>query len=369
VSELAVIFQEAGQAYRAKYGERMPASHLKALSDIAHCRTEVLGGHVYSCDRCQVAQYSYHSCRNRHCPKCQNQAGQGWLERQQGLLLPTPYFMVTFTLPEPLRQLTRSHQKVMYNLLFQTAAAALQELAYDPRFVGGQIGLVGVLQTWARDLSYHPHVHFLAPGGGLSADGQQWLASRPGFLAPVRALSKLFRAKFRAALQKAGLFDPVPAQVWRQEWVVHSEAVGDGQAALKYLAPYIFRVAISNKRIIKVAEGQVTFRYTPSGRKKSKVCTLPAEEFIRRFLQHVLPKGLVKVRYYGLFAPGQRQRLKQARALLEAHNPPEPEPDLDPETTATEAEVGPSSALDRLCPKCGRPMRRQKLQPGWPQAP
>ena len=179
MSELAVIFQEAGQAYRAKYGEWMPASHLKALSDIAHCRTEVLGGHVYSCDRCQVAQYSYHSCRNRHCPKCQNQAGQGWLERQQGLLLPTPYFMVTFTLPEPLRQLTRSHQKVMYNLLFQTAAAALQELAYDPRFVGGQIGLVGVLQTWARDLSYHPHVHFLAPGVVCRLMGSNgWLQDR-----------------------------------------------------------------------------------------------------------------------------------------------------------------------------------------------
>lgn len=367
MSELAEVFQAYGAEYRAKYEDRMPPSHLQALSDIEHCRTEVFGGHVYSCDRCQVKEYSYHSCGNRHCPKCQNQAGQAWLERQQGLLLPTPYFMVTFTLPEPLRRLTRSHQKVMYNLLFRTAAAALQQLAQDRRFVGGQIGLVGVLQTWARDLSYHPHVHFLVPGGGLSADGQEWLASRAGFLVPVKPLSRLFRAKFRAALQKTALFKQVPAQVWREDWVVHSEAVGDGQAALKYLAPYIFRVAISNNRLVKVAEGQVTFRYTPSGQKKSRLCTLPAEEFMRRFLQHVLPKGFVKVRYYGLFAPGQRQRLKQARALLEAHSPPEPQP--DPETTVTEAEESGLPTSDRLCPECGRPMRRQKLQPNWPQAP
>jgi hypothetical protein len=283
------------------------------------------------------------------------------------MLLPTPYFMVTFTLPEPLRQLARSHQKVVYNLLFQCSAAALQELAKDNRFVGGQIGLVGVLHTWGRDLSYHPHVHFLVPGGGLCADGQQWLASRPTFLVHVKPLSKLFRAKFRIALQKADLLNEVPYQVWQQEWVVHCQAVGNGQAALKYLAPYIFRVAISNNRIVKVAEGKVTFRYTPSGRKKSKLCTLPAEEFIRRFLQHVLPKGFVKVRYYGLFAPGQRQRLKQARTLLAARIPSPSDP--EPKPTASEVEDKPPLQAARLCPECGQPMARQKLKPGWPQAP
>jgi hypothetical protein len=290
-------------------------------------------------------------------------AGQEWLERQQALLLPTPYFLVTFTLPEPLRKIARSHQRVMYKLLFQTAAAALQQLAQDPRFVGGQIGMVGVLHTWGRELNYHPHVHFLVPGGGLSADGQQWLASRPTFLVHVRPLSKLFRAKFRAALQKTDLFNQVSYQVWGQEWVVHSQAVGNGQAALKYLAPYIFRVAISNNRIVKVAEGNVTFRYTPSGSKNSKRCSLPVEEFIHRFLQHVLPKGLVKVRYYGLFAPGQRQRLKQARILLEAQSAPERQParETDPTTLQDKPTV--------LCPKCGQPMRRHKLKPSWPQAP
>jgi len=367
VSELAEIFREYGEEYRAKYEQQMPTSHKVALAAIEQCRTERLGGHVYRCEQCQVSQYSYHSCRNRHCPKCQNQAGQEWLERQQGLLLPTPYFMVTFTLPEPLRKIARSQQKIMYRLLFQTAAAALQELAQDPRFVGGQIGMVGVLHTWGRDLSYHPHVHFLVPGGGLSPDGGQWLASRPTFLVHVRPLSKLFRAKFREALKKTELFTEVPWSVWRNEWVVHSQAVGNGQAALKYLAPYIFRVAISNKRIIKSADGKVTFRYTPSGRKKSQLCSLPAEEFIRRFLQHVLPKGFVKVRYYGLFAPGQRQRLKRARSLLETLIPAAVQP--EPETTSTKVEDKPLPQSDRLCPECGRPMRRQKLKPFWPQAP
>lgn len=363
MSELAEIFQQYGAEYRAKYEQRMPSSHKVAMRAIAHCRTEQLGGHVYRCEACQISEYSYHSCRNRHCPKCQHQAGQQWFERQQQLLLPTPYFMVTFTLPEPLRKIARRHQKVIYHLLFQTAAAALQQLAQDRRFVGGQIGLVGVLHTWGRDLSYHPHVHFLVPGGGLSADGQAWLASRPAFLVHVRPLSKLFKAKFRVALHKTEVRTEVPPHLWGQDWVVHSQVVGNGQAALKYLARYIFRVAISNQRIIKVAEGKVTFRYTPSGSKKSKLCTLPAEEFIRRFLQHILPKGFVKVRYYGLFAPSQRHRLSQARRLLEAQSPPEPQPVTEPDPTPLEDKP------PQLCPKCGQPMRRYKLKPGWPQAP
>ena len=288
------------------------------------------------------------------------------VKRQQQLLLPTPYFMVIFTLPEPLPAMARSHQKVVYNLLFRTAAAALQELAADKRFVGGQIGMVGVLHTWGRDLSYHPHVHFLVPGGGLSADGQQWLRSRQGFLVHVKPLAKLFRGKFRAALQKTTLYNQAPPSVWRQDWVVHSQAVGNGQAALKYLAPYIFRVAISNKRIVKVAEGQVTFRYTPTGSKKSKLCALPAEEFIRRFLQHVLPIGFVKVRYYGLFASGQRHRLKQARTLLGAYAAPQPA--AATQETDTDGPLVESKPAVR-CPKCGQPMGCRRLKPLWPQAP
>jgi hypothetical protein len=275
------------------------------------------------------------------------------------MLLPVPYFMVTFTLPQQLRAIARSNQKLIYDLLFKTAAAALQELAQDRRFVGGQIGMVGLLQTWKRDLSYHPHVHFIVPGGGLSADGGHWLASGQRFLVHVKPLSKLFRGKFRAALKKSELYQQVPQQVWQQEWVVHSKAVGNGQAALKYVAPYIFRVAISNKRIIKVAEGKVTFRYTPAGSKKSKLRTLPAEEFIHRFLQHVLPRGFVKVRYYGLFSPG---RLKQARALLEAQNQQQHQPEA--ETTSTEQENEQGQQPTIVCSKCGQAMQwQQKIRP------
>ena len=226
--------------------------------------------------------------------------------------------MVTFTLPEELRSLARSHQKLMYDLLFRCSAAALQDLAQDPRFVGGQIGMVGVLQTWARDLSYHPHVHYLVPGGGVT-DAEQWQRARNGFLVHVKPLSSLFRGKFRAALEKTVLYEQVPAEVWhaKRDWVVHCQAVGSGEAALKYMAPYIFRVAISNNRIVKVEHDQVTFRYFDNQGKR-RYCTLPVLEFMRRSLcvQHVLPKGFKKVRYYGLFSPAKRELLNRVRLRL-----------------------------------------------------
>jgi hypothetical protein len=362
MSELAEIFQQYGPAYRAKYGARMLPSHQVVMAAIEQCRTESLGGHLYYCEQCDQSQYSYHSCRNRHCPKCQQQATEQWLARQQALLLPVPHFLVTFTLPDGLRKVARSHQQEVYNLLFRTSAEALQQLAHDPRFVGGQIGMVGVLHTWGRDMSYHPHVHYLVPGGGLAPDGTGWRSARTGFLVPVKALSKLFRAKFRDALKKTTLFELVPAAVWRQAWVVHSKAVDRGQATLKYLAPYVFRVAISNKRIVKVQDDQVTFRYQPSGSKKDQYCTLSAEEFIRRFLQHVLPKGFVKIRYYGYFSPGQRPRLKQARALLEAQKPGPQQPEA--ETSSLEPEAEPGQPPTIVCPKCGQVMQwQQKIQP------
>jgi hypothetical protein len=295
--ELAEIFRRYGPRYRAKFGERMLPSHRQAMRDIEQCRTEALGGHVFHCDHCDETRYSYHSCKSRHCPKCQNAAGQQWLERQQDLLLPVPYFLVTFTLPTELREITRRHQKLIYTLLFRTSAAALQQLAQDPRFVGGQIGMVGVLHTWTRDLTYHPHVHYLVPGGGLAPDGQTWLPSRQDFLVHVRPLGRLFRAKFRGALQKTGLFDLVPAETWTKEWVVHCQPVGSGANALKYLAPYIWRVAISasgtcrNNRIVKLADDQVTFRYKDANTGKTRHCTLTAEEFIRRFLEQSPPWG------------------------------------------------------------------------------
>jgi len=243
VIELAEIFRRHGPAYRVKFGPRMMPSHRRAMRDIERCRTEALGGHVYLCPHCERKRYSYHSCKNRHCPKCQQNAAQGWLERQQELRLPVPYFLLTFTLPEGLRRIARRNQKTIYNLIFRASAAATQHLAQDPRFVGGRIGMIGVLHTWTRDLNYHPHVHYLVPGGGLAENGEGWLPSRKSFFLPVKPLSILFRAKFRDALQKTDLFEEVPAEVWTQDWVAHCQPVGNGVAALKYLAPYIFRVA------------------------------------------------------------------------------------------------------------------------------
>jgi len=353
---LGEIFRQYGPAYREKYGARMPVSHLKAMAAIENCRTEELGGHVYYCDACDEAHYSYHSCRNRHCPQCQNDAAQEWLEAQQQLLLPVPYFMVTFTLPAGLRSVTRSNPKLIYNILFRTSAAALQELAQDPRFVGGTIGMVGVLQTWTRDLQYHPHIHYVVPGGGLSADNQTWHSSRKNFLVRVEPLSILFRAKFQAAMRKTEVYSQVPTETWSQDWVVDCRPVGNGHAALKYIAPYIFRVALSNNRILKVQDDQVTFVYKDGNTKKTKRCTLPAEAFIRRFLQHVLPKGFVKIRHYGLFSPGNRHRLRQAQCLLGLSSAANP---LPPEDNAQETPVSDEAATHREfhCPQCGRLMR------------
>lgn len=294
--EVADIFRLHGPDYRAKFAGRMLPSHRRAMEDICHCRTEALGGQVYYCANCQDHRYSYHSCKNRHCPKCQNDQANEWLEKQQNLLLPVTHFLVTFTLPEELRLLARANQKIVYHILFRASSEALQQLALDPRFVGGRIGMVGVLHTWTRALVYHPHVHYIVTGGGLTEDGR-WNSSRPDFLLPVKALSPIFRAKFRDQLKKTGLFNQVDERVWSKAWVVHSEPVGSGQAAFKYLAPYVFRVAISNNRILKLEDGQVTFKYKESATDQIKFCTIPAEEFIRRFLQHVLPDRFIKLRY------------------------------------------------------------------------
>jgi hypothetical protein len=356
VIEMAEIFRRYGPEYREKFGERMPLRHRLAMIAIEQCRTEAMGGHVYHCEACDEALYSYHSCKNRHCPKCQNDTAEQWLVEQQALLLPTPYFMVTFTLPADLKQLARSNQKTLYNILFRTSAAALQQLAQDPRFVGGRIGMVGVLHTWTRDLSYHPHVHYLVPAGALAPDGQRWLPARQDFLVHVRPLSILFRAKFRDELKKTPLFDLVPAETWKKDWVVHCQPVGSGVAALKYLAPYIFRVAISNNRILDLRDDRVTFRYKDSDTGETGHRTVTAQEFIRRFLQHVLPKGFVKVRYYGFFSHGNRHLLNQIRRLLGNANSAK-------QTTLQQARLASQDRALR-CPKCGQAMRLvQTLHP------
>lgn len=321
--ELADIFREYGPAYRARYGAEMLPSHLEAMWAIEHCRTEAMGGHVYDCPHCDEMVYRYHSCRNRHCPKCQGEKAYQWLERQHDLLLPVPYFMLTFTLPEGLRPVARSHQSLIYDVLFRTSAAATQHLADDPRFVGGQIGMVGVLHTlrqaqgrlWGRTLTFHPHPHYLIPAGGLSAEGV-WLPARENFLLPVEALSPIFRAKFRDALRETDCFTRVPPNVWQQDWVVHCQPVGNGRKAFTYLAPYIFRVAISHSRLVSYDEQQVVFRYRDSNTGQAKLLALAPFEFMHRFLQHILPKSFVKVRYYGFLSPGGRSRLALLREQL-----------------------------------------------------
>lgn len=358
--ELADLFREYGDDYRKKYADKLLPSHRQAMWAIEHCRTERLGGQVYGCPTCQEFQYSYHSCRNRHCPKCQHEQTQNWLKVQQDMLLPVPYFFLTFTLPAELRDLVRANQKALYSLLFQASAEAVQKLALDPRHIGGQIGLVGVLHTWTRNLIFHPHVHYLAPAGGLHADGQTWLPARQGFFLPVRALSKLFQTAFRRGLQKLKLFDKVPSNAWRQKWVVHCQPVGDGQAALKYLAPYIHRVAISNRRLLafdnrgSMESSQVTFQYRASDTGQLKKCRLSVEQFFQRFLQHVLPRAFVKVRYFGFFGASVRRKLTALQMRLASQT-------FD--TVVHQAASSPS-ALEPpskiLCPACGQPMNFQR---------
>jgi Putative transposase len=264
------------------------------------------------------------------------------------MLLPVPYFLVTFTLPDTLRELARSHQKLRYNTLFRASAAALQKLARDPRFVGGTIGLIGVLHTWTRALHDHPPVHYLVPAGGLARDGRQGLPSRGDFLGPVPALSSVCRAKCREALRNPPVFDLVPREGWDRAWVVQCEPVGTGVQARQYLAPYIFRVAISHNRILTLEDGQVTFQYNDSPTEPTKVGTRSAEEFIRRFLPHVLPDPFVKVRYYGFLSPGTRHALQTVRELRGAQRTPKPpaghDADSRPATTAVH------------CPRCGHAM-------------
>jgi hypothetical protein len=348
----------------------MPPSHKRAIADIIDCRTPALGGQVYFCDDCADYRYSYHSCKNRNCNKCGHEQAQQWLDAQKSRLLPVIYFMVTFTLHDNLRRVAGSHQRLIYDLLFRTSAAALQKLARDPEYVGGEIGMAGVLQTWTRDLSVlHPHIHYIVPGGGLSEDGNTWLPARHNFLMPKRALSKIFRAKFRDELKKTApeLFNTIPPKTWhwREKWVVHIEPVGTGEHALEYLAPYIFQVAISNKRLLKLEDGQVTFQYQQSKTKQWKVKTMPAEKFIASFLQHVLPPRFIKVRYYGILSSQQREKLEKAKELLLVQNPkPETKAHAEPpERAPAPDEPADEKPKAMRCPKCGKQMRWVKEVP------
>lgn len=316
MTTMADIFVRHGPEYLKKHDKKILPSHLRAIRDIVCCRTETLGGQTWFCDDCEKTVYSFHSCRNRHCPQCQNDKADLWLDQQRDLLLPVTYFMITVTLPEEVRPVARSNQKKVYHLFFKTSAEAIQELAMDKRFVGGQIGMMGVLQTWARDQSYHLHIHYIVPGIGLSKDGKKFKKAKKDFLIHGKPLAKKLKGKFKDALKEAGLLDRVPKAAWMKKWDTDVEKVGSGEAAIKYLAPYIHRVAISNNNILSLKDGRVTFRYKQPKTNEWKIMPLDAHEFIRRFLQHVLPKGFVKVRYYGFMATKKRAILEKIKERL-----------------------------------------------------
>jgi hypothetical protein len=348
---VADVVRQYGPAYLERYGATMPAEHQKVLQAIMACRTGELGTVLSVCQSCGKTHALGRSCGNRHCPSCQQDKTKAWLETQTARLLPCPYFLLTFTIPAELRDVVRRHQRMAYTALFDASSAAIKELATHPKFLGSdRCGFFGVLHTWGRTLEYHPHVHYVVPGGGLSEDGTQWRPTRADFFLPVRALSVLFRAKFRDAMTRAGLAAEVDPAVWRRDWVVHSEAVGDGRASLKYLAPYVFRVAISDRRIVSCEEGRVTFSYRRVGSNRWRKMTVEAHEFLRRFLQHVLPRGFPKVRHYGFLSPNSAVAIEAVRWLVMLYyglvyvllgRPSQ--------------EVG--TELRISCPACGGPMR------------
>jgi hypothetical protein len=293
--EIADIFRRYGAEYRERFGGAMLPGHQRALRDLADCRTESFGGHLAVCDHCGTWRYSYHSCRNRSCPKCHGNDTDRWLNERRRELLPIPYFHLVFTVPKELHGIFRSHQRVLYAILIRAAASSLMTLARDPRYVGGTIAVLCVLHTWTRAMVYHPHVHCLVPGGGLSDEGRSWLAARKRFLVPVRALSKIFRAKFMKLARRALPDQVFPESVWHTPWVVYSKPTIHGaEKVLMYLARYVHRIAITNNRILFVTDNTVTFRYKDSRKRRWNIMTLPAPEFMRRFLQHVLPRGFHK---------------------------------------------------------------------------
>ena len=376
--EVADIFRDHGAAWRNANRGHVSLDQLKVMSAIERCRTSALGGHVARCenDDCGHTTIAYNSCRNRHCPKCQAAASRDWMEARAAELLPVPYFHVVFTLPAEIGSIAYQNKRVVYDLLFKTSAEAMQTMAADSRHLGARIAITSVLHTWGSALVHHPHVHMIVPGGGLSDDGAQWIACRKGFLLPVRALAKLFRRLMLdqltaahaagqlnlhgsfAHLADARAFKRFLRSVRRRKWFVYAKRPFAGpKAVLAYLSRYTHRVAISNRRLVKADANGVSLRvkdYRASPDRRWRTMTLPCHEFIRRFLIHVLPKGLHRIRHYGLFASGAKAgNLAKMRQLLGAARPEPDEPNDSDDTDA----VSPDAAAPRPCPCCGGQMR------------
>jgi Putative transposase/Transposase zinc-binding domain len=382
VYELADVIRNFAPAFEQQYGHTVSSAQHRALRDLVRCRTAALGGHVEACDACGQVRIAYNSCRNRNCPKCQAAARAAWLDRQSADLLPVEYFHVVFTLPNSLGPLTLQNPTLLYGALFRAAAASLSELAADPKHLGAEIGFLAVLHTWGQTLTLHPHVHCVVPGGGLSFDGQRWLACRPGFFLPVRPLSRLFRGKYLATLQQlyqqgrlvlagrqAELAEPRRFARWidelrTSEWIVYAKPpFGGPELVLKYLARYTHRVAISNQRLASVDDRKVAFHWKDyADANTAKVMTLDGIEFLRRFLQHVLPTGFVRIRHFGLLANRHREeKLNRCRSLLKTSatvDSSELLPVEGTEASKTEAHVGEVAEAvakaDVRCPVCGK---------------
>jgi Putative transposase/Transposase zinc-binding domain len=371
--ELAEIIRRHGSEFLDQDGASLSAVQRRALEDIALCRTEALGGHVEACDQCDYRRIAYNSCRNRHCPKCQAQAGADWMAARAEDLLEVEYFHVVFTIPHVLEPIARQNPEVVYGLLFRAVAETLLAVAADPKHLGARIGFHAVLHTWGQTLQYHPHVHCVVPGGGLSPDGSRWISCRPGFFLPVRVLGAVFRGKFLALLEQAfvrgelhfrgELAELTEADAFRRRlvastqtaWVVYAKPpFGGPEQVLKYLARYTHRVAISNRRLIALEDGSVRFQYKDYAQKaRTKTMTLTALEFLRRFLLHVLPLGFVRIRHFGFLSNRNRQQqVALCRELLLAAGtaaspdaPREERPGLVvPEARAAQA---------ARCPQCG----------------
>src|SRR6202045_831514 len=366
--EVADLIRSAGAAFLKRNPQWLSWKHIKVLLAIARCRTAALGGHLDECTHCgHRAIISYNSCRNRHCPKCQTAAREHWIAARQRELLPTRYVHVVFTLPPQLAPLALQNKKVVYDLLFRASAETLLEVARDPKHLGAEIGFFSVLHTWNQKLGLHPHLHCVVPAGGLSPDRRRWIKPRYAFFLPVKVLSRVFRGKFVAALQRAfredrlrfqgcltPLAQPKTFAAWlrplfRKDWVVYSKRpFGGPEYVLQYLGRYTHRVAISNHRLISFADGKVTFRWRDSAHhNEQKLMTLSLDEFLRRFLLHLLPKGFVRIRNFGFLANRRRATLLPLCFHL-LGSAPQAEQNISDSKNSTDL---------WLCPKCGAPMR------------
>jgi len=370
--EVADIFRSHGPAYRESYGPTMPLRHVRAMRAIELCRTARLGGHVDKCDHCGALRVSYNSCRNRHCPKCQGLDKERWLEARKRDLLPTRYFHVVFTLPASLRPLALRNQRALYNILFRAASETLKTLTQDPRHLGAEVGFIAVLHTWSQTLIDHPHLHCIVTGGGLSPDETEWIPCKKDFFLPVKIISRLFRGKFIAYLKQArqkgklkfpgkighmkenGSFNNLVSELYKQEWVVYCKPpFSNAETVMDYLGRYTHRVAISNDRVVKMQGDQVTFRYRDRNDNDTiKYMTLHAQEFIRRFLMHILPDGFMKIRHYGILSNRNRHtKLVEAKTLLGVKNP---DTSQEAKETWQDLLTRITGRDPRICPHCGK---------------